>query len=73
MHCQISIFEIKMMLKIGVIFKSYIPFQRYELIYPTKNKKQKIQFSIFDLLLGNRFIVVVKETVASESWGIIQS
>ena len=29
--------------------------------------------SIFDLLLGNRFIVVVKETVASESWGIIQS
>ena len=36
MHCQISIFELKMMVKIGVIFKSYMPSLRYELTWPPK-------------------------------------
>ena len=36
MHCQTSIFEIKKMVKIGAIFKSCMPPQRYELTCPPK-------------------------------------
>ena len=37
MHFQIGIFELKMMVKIGAIFKSYLPFQRYSWLYPPKD------------------------------------